>query len=51
VNDSVELKAYVALALVPGIGPHLADAVLATLRPGHDRAESNRAESSGRTTS
>jgi excinuclease ABC subunit C len=39
------------LALVPGIGPHLADAVLATLRPGRDRAEINRAEISGKTTS
>jgi excinuclease ABC subunit C len=27
------------LALVPGIGPHLADAVLATLRPERDRTE------------
>jgi excinuclease ABC subunit C len=32
------------LALVPGIGPHLAGAVLATLRPGRDRAEINQAE-------
>jgi excinuclease ABC subunit C len=34
------------LALVPGIGPHLADAVLATLRPERDGAEI-----SGKTTS
>jgi excinuclease ABC subunit C len=49
------------LALVPGIGPHLADAILATLRPERDRAEINsaetdraetdRAEISGKTTS
>ena len=39
------------LALVPGIGPHLADAVLATLRPGRDRAEINGAGISGQTTS
>jgi excinuclease ABC subunit C len=39
------------LALVPGIGPHLAGAVLATLRPERDRAEINRAGISGKTTS
>jgi len=39
------------LALVPGIGPHLAGAVLATLRPERDRAEISRAEISGKTTS
>ena len=44
------------LALVPGIGPHLADAVLAALRPergraGTDRADSDRAGISGEATS
>jgi excinuclease ABC subunit C len=39
------------LALVPGIGPHLADAVLATLRPERDRGQIDRAGISGKTTS